>query len=104
MPGSSSRAPGATSTATSSAARAGVSFSAQTSGDRPGRAKPDPRPLLTLAGCAVAAATRREGETKSRRDRRYARLVARRTGQKLLQFDRKLGARFVAGADEAGRG
>jgi ribonuclease HII len=30
--------------------------------------------------------------------------VARRTGQKLLQFDRRLGARFVAGADEAGRG
>src|SRR5213080_2731178 len=28
----------------------------------------------------------------------------RRTGQKLLTFDRKLGARFVAGADEAGRG
>src|SRR5437764_11506222 len=28
----------------------------------------------------------------------------RRTGQKLLRFDRKLGARFVAGADEAGRG
>lgn len=31
-------------------------------------------------------------------------LVRRRTGQKLLQFDRRLGARFVAGADEAGRG
>jgi len=30
--------------------------------------------------------------------------VAKRTGQKLLQFDRKLGARLVAGADEAGRG
>ena len=30
--------------------------------------------------------------------------VARRPGRKLLQFDRKLGARFVAGADEAGRG
>src|SRR5690349_21284123 len=30
--------------------------------------------------------------------------VQKRTGQKLLQFDRKLGARFVAGADEAGRG
>jgi ribonuclease HII len=30
--------------------------------------------------------------------------VARRTGRKLLQFDRRLGARFVAGADEAGRG
>jgi ribonuclease HII len=28
----------------------------------------------------------------------------RRTGHKLLKFDRKLGARFVAGADEAGRG
>jgi ribonuclease HII len=30
--------------------------------------------------------------------------VRRRTGRKLLQFDRKLGARFVAGTDEAGRG
>src|SRR5690348_11968331 len=28
----------------------------------------------------------------------------RRTGQKLLRFDRRLGARLVAGADEAGRG
>jgi ribonuclease HII len=30
--------------------------------------------------------------------------VARRTGQKLLRFDRSLGARYVAGTDEAGRG
>ncbi|MGI8421566.1 MAG: ribonuclease HII [Gaiellaceae bacterium] len=30
--------------------------------------------------------------------------MARRTGQRLLSFDRKLGARFVAGTDEAGRG
>src|SRR2546430_2881374 len=30
--------------------------------------------------------------------------VARRTGQKLLKVDRRLGARLVAGADEAGRG
>jgi ribonuclease HII len=30
--------------------------------------------------------------------------VPARTGHKLLRFDRKLGARFVAGADEAGRG
>jgi len=30
--------------------------------------------------------------------------VARRTGPKLLAFDRRLGVRFVAGADEAGRG
>jgi ribonuclease HII len=30
--------------------------------------------------------------------------MAKRTGQKLLGFDRKLGARRVAGVDEAGRG
>jgi ribonuclease HII len=30
--------------------------------------------------------------------------VAKLTGRKLLAFDRKLGGRFVAGADEAGRG
>jgi ribonuclease HII len=30
--------------------------------------------------------------------------MAKRTGQRLLRFDRALGARFVAGADEAGRG
>ena len=30
--------------------------------------------------------------------------MARSTGQRLLAFDRRLGVRFVAGADEAGRG
>jgi ribonuclease HII len=30
--------------------------------------------------------------------------MARRTAPKLLRFDRRFGARFVAGADEAGRG
>ena len=30
--------------------------------------------------------------------------AVKRTGQRLLKFDRKLGARLVAGADEAGRG
>ena len=30
--------------------------------------------------------------------------MARRSGQRLLGFDRRLGVRFVAGADEAGRG
>lgn len=30
--------------------------------------------------------------------------MARSSGQRLLSFDRKLGARYVAGADEAGRG
>ncbi|MDX6426044.1 MAG: ribonuclease, partial [Gaiellaceae bacterium] len=29
---------------------------------------------------------------------------SRQTGQKLLRYDRGLGVRFVAGADEAGRG
>jgi len=32
------------------------------------------------------------------------RVAGKRTGQKLLGFDRRLGARYVAGADEAGRG
>jgi ribonuclease HII len=31
-------------------------------------------------------------------------VAPKRTGRKLLAFDRKLGARYVAGADEAGRG
>ena len=38
------------------------------------------------------------------RAQRYPRQVPRRTGQQLLRFDRRLGARRVAGADEAGRG
>jgi ribonuclease HII len=33
-----------------------------------------------------------------------AQRTTRRTGRKLLSFDRRLGVRFVAGADEAGRG
>ena len=42
----------------------------------------------------------------ARRNRGYARRVAatKRTGPKLLRFDRALDARLVAGADEAGRG
>jgi len=32
------------------------------------------------------------------------RAAKRRTGRKLFQFDRRLGVRYVAGADEAGRG
>lgn len=41
---------------------------------------------------------------ESRRSRRYPRPVPASTGQRLLRFDRRLGVRFVAGADEAGRG
>ena len=35
---------------------------------------------------------------------RYPRRVPVSSGQKLLRFDRRLGARYVAGVDEAGRG
>jgi ribonuclease HII len=38
------------------------------------------------------------------RSARYRRRVALSSGQRLLRFDRRLGVRFVAGADEAGRG
>src|SRR5206468_7210150 len=40
----------------------------------------------------------------SRSPRRKPKPKLRKTGQRLLRFDRRLGARFVAGADEAGRG
>ena len=49
---------------------------------------------------AIPAQSRRD----SLRGRRYPRPVPVSTGQRLLRFDRRLGARFVAGADEAGRG
>ena len=43
----------------------------------------------------------RRSETDGARARRQAR---RRTGRRLFAFDRRLGVRWVAGADEAGRG
>jgi ribonuclease HII len=42
--------------------------------------------------------------TKSSGRGGYCRPVALSSGQRLLSFDRRLGSRFVAGADEAGRG
>jgi ribonuclease HII len=44
------------------------------------------------------------GEPAGRAARRKARAAKRRTGRRLFQHDRGLGVRFVAGADEAGRG
>ena len=41
--------------------------------------------------------------TDARRRASYSRPVRKGTGQRLLSFDRRLGARYVAGADEAGR-
>jgi ribonuclease HII len=49
-------------------------------------------PVAPVAGSAGAAARRRRSRTK------------RRTGRRLFQFDRGLGVRWIAGADEAGRG
>jgi ribonuclease HII len=49
-------------------------------------------PAAPVAGTAGAAARRRRARTK------------RRTGRRLFQFDRGLGVRWIAGADEAGRG
>jgi len=49
-------------------------------------------PATPVAGTAGAAARRRRARTK------------RRTGRRLFQFDRGLGVRWIAGADEAGRG
>ena len=42
--------------------------------------------------------------TKSSELGGYCRFVKRSSGQRLLSYDRRLGSRFVAGADEAGRG
>ena len=42
--------------------------------------------------------------TKASESGGYSRRVTRSSGQRLLSFDRRLGTRFVAGADEAGRG
>jgi ribonuclease HII len=52
------------------------------------------------AGCAAQAST-----TARKPTRRAQRRTRRRTsGRRLFAFDRRLGARLVAGADEAGRG
>ena len=64
----------------------------------------------TAEGAAVATALRAdeaiappEGGVVRAASRRRPR-VKRRTGRRLFQFDRGLGVRWIAGADEAGRG
>src|SRR5262249_26344186 len=69
-------------------------------GDRPCPARRGLRPACRLSFDAHLTQNRSD----SLRDRRYPRPVPVSTGQRLLRFDRRLGARFVAGADEAGRG
>jgi ribonuclease HII len=51
-----------------------------------------------------SASASSSGEPAGRAARRKARAAKRRTGRRLFQHDRGLGVRFVAGADEAGRG
>ena len=54
--------------------------------------------------CREPARSRHSGGTRAFRFGRYPRGMSSPSGQRLLRFDRRLGARFVAGADEAGRG
>src|SRR5207344_1797672 len=59
----------------------------------------------TRAACSPRSTRgRHEDGTVPSGEEGYPRDVALSTGQRLLRHDRRLGARFVAGADEAGRG
>jgi ribonuclease HII len=62
-------------------------------------AAPPIRPAASIAPVANGTAAA-NGEPRSRRRPR----TKRRTGRRLFQFDRGLGVRWIAGADEAGRG
>src|SRR5436190_12379395 len=46
----------------------------------------------------------RQNQSPSQQSPSPPRQQPRRTGRRLLSFDRRLGARYVVGADEAGRG
>jgi ribonuclease HII len=59
---------------------------------------------LPPTGPPGASDSSSSGEPAGRAARRKARATKRRTGRRLFQHDRGLGVRFVAGADEAGRG
>src|SRR6186713_21044 len=50
------------------------------------------------------ARTEHEAGTSTFRVGSYPRAMSTPPGQRLLRYDRRLGVRFVAGADEAGRG
>ena len=55
-------------------------------------------------GLSTASASSSENGSKAVRRRQRAARRGRSTGRRLVQFDRSLGVRYVAGADEAGRG
>jgi len=57
-----------------------------------------------IMGAAVAQANTADTGTRPTGPRKQALKRRRRKAAKLFKFDRELGSRFVAGADEAGRG
>ena len=59
---------------------------------------------MRVPSVRVGSDARHEVGTKSSGIGGYPRAVPPPTGQRLLRYDRRLGVRFVAGADEAGRG
>ena len=61
-----------------------------------------PKPSSSPTAEAEQPSTSRDDRPTSRPP--TSRRTRKRTGQRLLRFDRRLGARWVAGADEAGRG
>ncbi|MCA1683366.1 MAG: ribonuclease HII [Actinobacteria bacterium] len=62
-------------------------------------AEPAPAAAVTAAVAAVAAADAAAAAARRKRAQRK-----RSSGRRLFAFDRRLGVRWVAGADEAGRG
>ena len=67
------------------------------------RSSPTGRPTVSArsSGASAPAAGQRSGAPTARTKRQRKRAAS---GQRLFAFDRRLGVRYVAGADEAGRG
>jgi ribonuclease HII len=67
--------------------------------------EPDAQPVIAVVPPQAAQAPEAgAGGTDTSTARRRRTRVKRRTGRRLFQFDRGLGVRWIAGADEAGRG
>jgi ribonuclease HII len=61
-------------------------------------------PAPAAGSAAAASAPAASAAPRSARAGRRARRRKRSSGSRLFRFDRGLGARYIAGADEAGRG
>src|SRR5579859_913396 len=64
----------------------------------------DPYPISGSSASPSSPTGRRTGSASSRSARARPRARGPSKARRLFKFDRELGARFVAGADEAGRG